>query len=34
MAQLTLTVDGKPRTIEIDDPDMPLLYALRDELRA
>jgi nicotinate dehydrogenase subunit A len=33
MAQrLTLDVDGKARTIEIDDPDMPLLYALRDEL--
>ena len=32
MAQLTLTVDGKPRTIDVDDPDMPLLYALRDEL--
>src|SRR2546423_8869454 len=32
MAQLTLTVDGRPRTIEIDDPDMPLLYALRDDL--
>ena len=32
MAQLTLLVDGAARTIEIDDPDMPLLYALRDEL--
>jgi nicotinate dehydrogenase subunit A len=33
MAQnLTLNIDGRPRTIEIDDPDMPLLYALRDEL--
>jgi aerobic-type carbon monoxide dehydrogenase small subunit (CoxS/CutS family) len=32
MAQLTLTVDGRARTIEIDDPDMPLLYALRDDL--
>src|SRR5205085_7923311 len=32
MAQLTLTIDGTSRTIEIDDPDMPLLYALRDEL--
>jgi nicotinate dehydrogenase subunit A len=32
MAQLTLTVDGTARTIEVDDPDMPLLYALRDEL--
>ena len=33
MAQLTLTIDGRPRTIDIDDPDMPLLYALRDELQ-
>ena len=33
MATLTLTIDGKPRTIEVDDPDMPLLYALRDELQ-
>ena len=32
MAQLTLTVDGRPRTIDIDDPGMPLLYALRDDL--
>src|SRR2546423_10488385 len=33
MAQLTLTIDGTARTIEVDDPDMPLLYALRDELQ-
>jgi nicotinate dehydrogenase subunit A len=32
MANLTLTVDGKVRTIEVDDLDMPLLYALRDDL--
>ena len=33
MAQnFTLTVDGKAHTITIDDPDMPLLYALRDNL--
>ncbi len=32
MAKLTLTVDGKAHAIEIDDPEMPLLYALRDEL--
>ena len=33
MAQrFTLDVDGKTRTIEVDDPDMPLLYALRDDL--
>ncbi|HEU0145775.1 MAG TPA: (2Fe-2S)-binding protein [Bradyrhizobium sp.] len=30
--QITLNVDGRPRPIEIDDPDMPLLYALRDDL--
>jgi nicotinate dehydrogenase subunit A len=32
MAQLTLNVDGRTRAIEVDDPDMPLLYALRDDL--
>ena len=33
MAQhLTLNVDGKGHRIEVDDPDMPLLYALRDDL--
>ena len=33
MAQnFTLDVDGKAHTIAIDDPEMPLLYALRDEL--
>jgi len=30
--QLTLHVDGRARSVEVDDPDMPLLYALRDEL--
>ena len=30
--QLTLHVDGRARSIEVDDSDMPLLYALRDEL--
>jgi len=30
--QLTLQVDGRARSIEVDDSDMPLLYALRDEL--
>jgi nicotinate dehydrogenase subunit A len=29
---LTLNVDGKTYTIAVDDPEMPLLYALRDEL--
>jgi nicotinate dehydrogenase subunit A len=32
MVNLTLTVDGKARTIDVDDLDMPLLYALRDDL--
>ena len=32
MAQLILDIDGTARTIVVDDPDMPLLYALRDEL--
>jgi aerobic-type carbon monoxide dehydrogenase small subunit (CoxS/CutS family) len=33
MAQnVTLTVDRTTRTIVVDDPDMPLLYALRDDL--
>ncbi len=33
MAQtLTLNVDGKAHTIAVDDPKMPLLYALRGEL--
>jgi nicotinate dehydrogenase subunit A len=30
--QFTLTVNGKAQTIAVDDPDMPLLYALRDDL--
>jgi aerobic-type carbon monoxide dehydrogenase small subunit (CoxS/CutS family) len=29
---LTLEVDGKSHTIAVDDPDMPLIYALRDDL--
>jgi nicotinate dehydrogenase subunit A len=29
---LTLDVNGRAHAIEVDDPDMPLLYALRDEL--
>jgi nicotinate dehydrogenase subunit A len=32
MAQVTLNVDGRSRPVEVDDPDMPLLYALRDDL--
>jgi aerobic-type carbon monoxide dehydrogenase small subunit (CoxS/CutS family) len=30
--RVTLNVNGKIHEIEIDDPDMPLLYALRDDL--
>jgi nicotinate dehydrogenase subunit A len=33
MAQLTLMVDGKARSIEVDDPGTPLLYVLRDDLQ-
>lgn len=32
MAKITLVVDGTSRMIDVDDPDMPLLYALRDDL--
>jgi nicotinate dehydrogenase subunit A len=33
MAQkMTLNVNGHRQTISVDDPDMPLLYALRDDL--
>ena len=32
MTSYTLTVNGKAHLIEVDDPQMPLLYALRDEL--
>jgi nicotinate dehydrogenase subunit A len=28
----TLNVNGRSRTISIDDPEMPLMYALRDNL--
>ena len=28
----SISVDGVDRTLEVDDPNMPLLYALRDEL--
>jgi len=30
--RLALNVNGKPASISTDDPKMPLLYALRDEL--
>ena len=29
---IKLTVNGTPREVHTDDPNMPLLYALRDEL--
>ncbi len=29
---LNLTVNGAPHRIDVDDPEMPLLYALRDDL--
>jgi nicotinate dehydrogenase subunit A len=29
---ITLTVNGEMRTLHFEDPDMPLLYALRNEL--
>jgi nicotinate dehydrogenase subunit A len=32
MATKALKVNGKPVSITIDDPEMPLLYALRDNL--
>ena len=32
MAKITLNVDGKSHTIDVD-PDMPLLYALRDDIK-
>jgi nicotinate dehydrogenase subunit A len=28
-----LNVNGRPVTVTVDDPDMPLLYALRDNLK-
>lgn len=30
--KITLEVNGQVHDIEVDDPDMPLLYALRDDL--
>jgi nicotinate dehydrogenase subunit A len=31
--RVTLNVNGEAHTVEVDDPSMPLLYALRDELQ-
>ena len=30
--KIVLNVNGKPASIEVDDPEMPLLYALRNDL--
>ena len=30
--QIALSVNGKPVQVAVDDPDMPLLYALRNDL--
>ena len=32
MSEITLRVNGNAHRVAIDDPDMPLLYALRDDL--
>jgi len=32
MANVTLRVNGRSQTIDADDPNMPLLYAIRDHL--
>jgi nicotinate dehydrogenase subunit A len=32
MATVTIDLNGQPQQLDVDDPDMPLLYALRDEL--
>jgi nicotinate dehydrogenase subunit A len=32
MSELTLRVNGQDQKVAVDDPDMPLLYALRDDL--
>jgi nicotinate dehydrogenase subunit A len=33
MAKLTLKVNGASREVEVDDPDVPLLYVLRNDLQ-
>jgi nicotinate dehydrogenase subunit A len=33
MAALSLTVNGSPATVNVDDPDTPLLYILTDDLQ-
>jgi nicotinate dehydrogenase subunit A len=32
MSDISLRVNGEIHTVAVDDPDMPLLYALRDDL--
>lgn len=32
MARIRLNVNGQPRALEVDDPDTPLLWILRDNL--
>ena len=32
MARVTLNVNGRAEALDVDDPQMPLLYALRDNL--
>jgi nicotinate dehydrogenase subunit A len=32
MAEITLKVNGRSHKVVVDDPNMPLLYALRDDL--
>lgn len=32
MSSITLNVNGKATTLDVNDPDMPLLYALRNDL--
>ena len=31
-AAISFNLNGRPVTVQIDDPKMPLLYALRDDL--
>lgn len=33
MSEVTLRVNGREQKVMVDDPDMPLLYALRDDLK-
>ena len=33
MPSVTIDLNGQERRLDVDDPDMPLLYALRDELQ-